>query len=609
MAALNRPALELQSVGALATPAPADKCVAASGINFKGQDMDSAEAADPAACAAWCLTSSRCTHFTYLSDSERCFRKHGQPAEVTVRKDTFISGVCAGTAFAAGAPAPPPPPAPAPAPAPTLAPTEPAASAEPAVLSCTLSAGVDLGGPNMATLTGIITPAACAAACSERGGSCDFFSHSAQLDRCWLKSGVPTKRTTDPSITSGVCIVLASSAPAVPTIPAPVTAPPVTAAADCVLLHGVDLKGPNSATLGAATATACAAACRSRESGCDFFAFSPAMQRCWLKVGEPKGSVGNPTITSGTCGAAGAAPAPVDCALRAWSPWTPCTADPAASCDGTSRAGLQRRSTTVAVEAEHGGAPCGMLAQTRACLVPCTIARDCELHWGPWSACTAEAGTECVDGVAAGAQARQSAVLTAASGGGEPCPAKFPVQTQACPAKCTVEAAPSAMPAAGCGSITCGAVCAKYAGCGWSSRNSRCAKGGKTTAAERKMGSCPVPAPVHDGKPAGGCATLQCGADCNGFAGCGWSQNKAQCVKGGKTTAYELTLGVCAAAQSETPESIFAAGPTAKECRSLPCARLCASRTGCGWNSGKSRCIRGGATTEAELRDDRTPCV
>jgi hypothetical protein len=73
---------------------------------------------------------------------------------------------------------------------------------------------------------------------------------------------------------------------------------------------------------------------------------------------------------------------PIDCKLNDWSGWSGCTA----KCGG----GVMEKIRSTAIEAQHGGEPCGETSQTESCNVQ-ACDKDCELSdWTAWSDCSKE---------------------------------------------------------------------------------------------------------------------------------------------------------------------------------------------------------------------------
>ena len=60
--------------------------------------------------------------------------------------------------------------------------------------------------------------------------------------------------------------------------------------------------------------------------------------------------------------------------------------------------------------------------------------------------------------------------------------------------------------------------------------------------------------------------------------------------------------------QSSKPvgPNVIVREPTRYECKRLKCAPLCAARIGCGWNSKRRKCKKGGKTSAIELA--KFPC-
>jgi len=73
-------------------------------------------------------------------------------------------------------------------------------------------------------------------------------------------------------------------------------------------------------------------------------------------------------------------PCPVNCALKAWSGWSKCSAE----CGG----GVQQRVRDIKVATKYGGTPCEDTSESKACNVQ-ACEKDCELHpWTKWSRCS-----------------------------------------------------------------------------------------------------------------------------------------------------------------------------------------------------------------------------
>jgi uncharacterized protein YegL len=71
---------------------------------------------------------------------------------------------------------------------------------------------------------------------------------------------------------------------------------------------------------------------------------------------------------------------PIDCKMNDWTGWSGCTA----KCGG----GIMERMRTTAVEAEHGGEPCGETSEATSCSTQ-SCDKDCELSdWTAWSDCS-----------------------------------------------------------------------------------------------------------------------------------------------------------------------------------------------------------------------------
>jgi len=124
------------------------------------------------------------------------------------------------------------------------------------------------------------------------------------------------------------------------------------------------------------------------------------------------------------------------CLFTEWSPWSACSC----TCNG-----VQRQSRTIKAYGKGSGLYCeGALEVVRPCNTGentpagCSEepAVDCVLApWGAWSPCSAEC-----DG---GQHARERAVLTPSSGGGQPCEGDLeetgPCHTEACPAPLAID--------------------------------------------------------------------------------------------------------------------------------------------------------------------------
>lgn len=145
--------------------------------------------------------------------------------------------------------------------------------------------------------------------------------------------------------------------------------------------------------------------------------------------------------------------------------------------------------------------------------------------------------------------------------------------------------------------IDCAAL--SVSGCGWSSAKKRCTSGGFTTAAEIASNICAVSdTSTTVNSTAGDCSVATCAADCAVINGCGWSSGKDRCVLGGRTTSRELANSACAG-------SVVL--PSRAVCRAAACALECSRISGCGWSSGKSRCVPGGRTTARDIAESSCP--
>lgn len=89
-----------------------------------------------------------------------------------------------------------------------------------------------------------------------------------------------------------------------------------------------------------------------------------------------------------------------------------------------------------------------------------------------------------------------------------------------------------------CISHTCGFTCAKDRLCGWSSTQSKCVAGGKTSKNELSEGVCETAV----------CSDFKCGATCASQFGCGWNTAKMQCMGGEdrrQRWSYHFIFVVC----------------------------------------------------------------
>jgi hypothetical protein len=146
---------------------------------------------------------------------------------------------------------------------------------------------------------------------------------------------------------------------------------------------------------------------------------------------------------------------------------------------------------------------------------------------------------------------------------------------------------PSPSPTSDCAVALCGRDCAALGpACGWSKNKAACVDGGRTTSSEMTMGTCvgAVPTP----SPTAGCSRFTCGLDCATDTTCGWSKNQDACVAGGRTTASEMSMGVCTT-------------PSGPNCGAELCGLQCSRVAGCGWESGTNTCVPGARTNPLEM--------
>jgi hypothetical protein len=104
-------------------------------------------------------------------------------------------------------------------------------------------------------------------------------------------------------------------------------------------------------------------------------------------------------------------PVPIDCIVSDWTPWTACNAT---QCEGP---GIQTRSRTILRQPANGGAFCPLLSEAITCTGPaCPPPVDCQMsQWGPLSTCTpSTCGTT-------GTQTQTRTVITPAQYGGKAC--------------------------------------------------------------------------------------------------------------------------------------------------------------------------------------------
>ena len=107
---------------------------------------------------------------------------------------------------------------------------------------------------------------------------------------------------------------------------------------------------------------------------------------------------------------------PVDCVMRPWDPWSPCSEE----CDG----GIQFRHRTIETPASNGGKSCSPdLSENRECNTQgCPV--DCITSpWGDWSNCSAKCGE--------GTQTRERSIIRPPENGGSVCGAPL-TETESC---------------------------------------------------------------------------------------------------------------------------------------------------------------------------------
>jgi hypothetical protein len=107
---------------------------------------------------------------------------------------------------------------------------------------------------------------------------------------------------------------------------------------------------------------------------------------------------------------------PVDCVMRPWDPWSPCSEE----CDG----GIQFRHRTIETPALNGGKSCSPdLSENRECNTQgCPV--DCITSpWGDWSNCSAKCGE--------GTKTRERSIIRPPENGGSLCGAPL-TETESC---------------------------------------------------------------------------------------------------------------------------------------------------------------------------------
>lgn len=184
-------------------------------------------------------------------------------------------------------------------------------------------------------------------------------------------------------------------------------------------------------------------------------------------------------------------PCPVDCVVTEWSPWSNCSI-PCGDGGGT-----QSRSRAVTRPADHGGADCPHLNETRACdpaPEPCPVPVDCVVSdWGAPGPCSVACGVD----PAGGTQTLTRTVLTAPEHGGAACPALSTTQTCNALDQCDPQDCVVSQGAFGPCSVTCG-------------NGTQTAVLTVTTAPHSGGEACPVPLSVTQE-----CATgVPCPVDC-----------------------------------------------------------------------------------------------
>jgi Spondin-like TSP1 domain/PAN domain/Thrombospondin type 1 domain len=244
-------------------------------------------------------------------------------------------------------------------------------------------------------------------------------------------------------------------------------------------------------------------------------------------------------------------PCPIDCEVSGWSNWSACT-QPCGE-------GSQTRTRTITKSAEHGGATCPPLYETRTCNNgECAV--DCEVSgWGQWSACD----TECGDG-----KQTRTRTITKPSEHGGSCPPLSETQycnNGGCPVDCKVNEWGT-----------------------WSSCSSECGPGTQirqrsvNQSAENGGSACP---PLTEIKS---CNNGECPIDCKMSPWSAWDACNRDCGPGTRTRTRTVTRlsqhggEACPTDLSET-----------QSCNNGPCPVDCVQS---GWSSCSTECGPGTQT-------------
>jgi len=197
---------------------------------------------------------------------------------------------------------------------------------------------------------------------------------------------------------------------------------------------------------------------------------------------------------------------PVNCVMKSWGSW--------GSCNKACGKGLQSRSRSIAVNAAHGGTPCGdktasQSCNTHNCPINCAVS-----GWKAWGSCSKDCGS--------GVKSRARTITTNPAFKGNGCPALS--QTQAC------------------NTHGCAVHCEMSAWSAWGTCSKQCGTGNKV-----KTRSI-TKAPANGGNKCGDltvsetCHSKPCPIDCKLGQWNGWQRCDSKCGPGTQTRSRDIKV-------------------------------------------------------------------
>ena len=265
-------------------------------------------------------------------------------------------------------------------------------------------------------------------------------------------------------------------------------------------------------------------------------------------------------------------PAVVDCVLSLWGQWSKCSK----ACEG----GVQSRTRSESVAAQHGGKACGILEGVRNCnMRMCPI--NCKVSaWGTFGAC------DRVCGGAGGRERRHRYVIVKPIFGGEKCPPLEDVRRGCAPHPCKIDCEVGLWSIPGTYAWWSKGFCSKMCGGGTFTRTRKlirhAAYGGKP---------CPTMIESHP------CNMFACPESCEMSAWSPWGKCNKKC--GAETKSRWRTVvkgsvrfgGVGCPSQHETVD-----------CKLPPCAVDCQMGSWTSWRGCSKSC---GATKSGQRSRER----